>query len=340
MIRKTAPLYMGGGIGTELDLQRFAEVSNPYTDELEEKMLISSFIDKALIDLSYYARDNIANYEKVTEISQENIEYLSSGLSASNCELMFSFCRRLKSIPWNDFNIDTNQCTSMEQMFYQCNALTSLDLSNFDTSQVTNMNYMFGSCYVLTSLDLSSFDTSKVTDMAGMFNSCYDLISLDLSNFNTSQVTDMYGMFYDCNALTSLDLSNFDTSKVTDMNDMFYSCVALTSLDLSNFDTSKVTRMDAMFNNCMALTSLDLSNFDTSQVTDMYGMFNGCKSLQEIICPNGFDLSSCTSIDRMFYDCNSYIGEPLHFKNVPRDLDFSTIGGTEGVHYVIDSYKD
>ena len=37
MIRKVTPSYMGGG--TELnkfDLQKFAEVSNPYNDELEE----------------------------------------------------------------------------------------------------------------------------------------------------------------------------------------------------------------------------------------------------------------------------------------------------------------
>ena len=71
----------------------------------------------------------------------------------------------------------------------------------------------------------------------------------------------------------------------------------------------------------------------------MYGMFQYCESLQEIICPNGFDLSSCSNIRDMFTNCNSY-REPLHFKNVPRALDFSNIGGTKGTHYVIDNYKD
>ena len=56
-------------------------------------------------------------------------------------------------------------------------------------------------------------------------------------------------------------------------------------------------------------------------------------------------MSSCTDVRYMFNDCSSYSGEPLHFKNVPRDLDFSRIGGIEGTHiegthYVIDSYKD
>ena len=160
--------------------------------------------------MSSYARNNIANYQTITTIPQENIEYLSSGLVASNCENMFENCKTLISVPWNEFDIDT--------------------------SQVTDMRYMF--------------------------------------------------------------------------------------------------------QNCFALTSLNLSNFDTSQVTDMRQMFCLCSKLQEIICPNGFDMSSCTSISNMFYSCTSYNGEPLHFKNVPQALDFSMIRGTEGKHYVIDNYKD
>ena len=94
-----------------------------------------------------------------------------------------------------------------------------------------------------------------------------------------------------------------------------------------------------MFTGCIALTSLNLSSLDTSKVTDMGYMFTDCKSLQDIICPDGFDISSCTDVGYMFGGCTSYNGEPLHFKNVPRDLDLSDTSGTEGVHYVIDSYK-
>ena len=255
---------MGGGIGTELnkfDLQRFAEVSNPYEAIINSNIITNGLIQQSLVDLSYYAEKNIANYRTVTTIPQENIEYLSSGLTASNCRYMFYYCKQLTSIPWNEFDIDTSQCTSMRYMFYHCDALTSLDLSNIDTS------------------------------------------------------------------------------KVTDMNGMFYQCEALTSLDLSNFNTSKVTDMYSMFSVCKSLTSLDLSNFNTSQVTKMNNMFRNCGLLQEIICPNGFNLSSCTSIDYMFNNCNLY-REPLHFKNVPRNLDFTNIDGTEGTHYVIDSYLD
>ena len=122
---------------------------------------------------------------------------------------------------------------------------------------------------------------------------------------------------------------------------MFYNCKQLTSIPWNEFniDTSQCKYMNSMFYHCDALTSLDLSSFDTSKVKSMSSIFQYCESLQEIICPNGFDLSSCTFISDIFYHCTSYNGEPLHFKNVPRDLDFSRIGGTEGKHYVIDSYK-
>ena len=139
--------------------------------------------------------------------------------------------------------------TSLENMFYGCLSLTSLDLSNFDTSNVTNMAQMFYDCSSLTSLDLSNFNTSKVTRMYSLFENCRSLTNLNLSNFDTSNVTTMSKMFWYCRKLTSLDLSNFDTSKVENMSYMFSECNKLTSLDLSNFDFTKVTNYAYMFNN-------------------------------------------------------------------------------------------
>ena len=40
----------------------------------------------------------------------------------------------------------------MLQMFYNCNALTSLDLSGWDTSKVTDMRYMFAGCSALKTI--------------------------------------------------------------------------------------------------------------------------------------------------------------------------------------------
>ena len=138
-----------------------------------------------------------------------------------------------------------------------------------------NINYMFYKCNQLLSIDLSNFNTNNVNFMNGMFCNCSSLTSLNLSNFNTNNVNYMNGMFYNCCSLISLNLSNFNTNNVTNMSDMFFLCSSLTSLNLSNFNTNNVTNMSYMFSLCSSLTSLNLSNFNTNNVTDMDSMFSG-----------------------------------------------------------------
>lgn len=56
-------------------------------------------------------------------------------------------------------------------MFNNNSNLINIDLSNFDTSKVTNMQNMFFNCNTLTSIiGVSNFDTSKVTDMYSVFS--------------------------------------------------------------------------------------------------------------------------------------------------------------------------
>ena len=125
----------------------------------------------------------------------------------TSCYGWFSECGYVTSITGMQY-LNTSEVTTMQEMFYGCSSLTSLDLSNFNTGNVTDMAYMFRDCSGLTSLDVSSFDTGNVTKMSDMFSGCSSLTSLDVSNFNTGKVTDMEAMFWDCSSLTSLDLSS------------------------------------------------------------------------------------------------------------------------------------
>lgn len=153
-----------------------------------------------------------------------------------------------------------NKVTSMENMFYNCSNLISLDLfTYFNTSKVTNMRGMFHNCYNLAALDLSSFNTSNVTNMNCMFANCPGLISLDLSSFNTSNVTTMLNMFYDCTGLTTLDISNFDTSNVVDMMGMFINCSNLTTIK-GVIDMKSCECYVDMFYNCPKLKGVKIKN--------------------------------------------------------------------------------
>ena len=151
--------------------------------------------------------------------------------------------------------------------------------------KISNCKYMFYQCNNITEINLSNFDTSQVTDMHGIFSYCLLLSSLDLSNFNTSQVINMNEMFYHCHSLTSLNLSNFNTSQVTSMTDMFSYCSSLTSLNLSNFDTSKVSRMPTLFNSCTNLEYINIYNFNEYELIETTGMFNNVPE-NIVICLN------------------------------------------------------
>lgn len=132
----------------------------------------------------------------------------------TTCQSMFSNCSNLQEIE-NIENLHTENVTTMQDMFYKCSSLKSLDLKYFDTSNVTTMYRMFGLCSKITNINVISFDTSNVTFMPEIFNGCYNLVDLDVSHFNTSKQTNMYFIFGACISLKFLDLSNFDMTNVT-----------------------------------------------------------------------------------------------------------------------------
>ena len=225
-----------------------------------------------------------------------------------DCQGMFAGSLNYYTSQWVSFieridfgeGFNTTNVTYMHRMFYECNSLRSLDLSNFNTENVTTMYSMFDWCSSLISLDISNFNTKNVTGMSAMFLRCSNLTSFDVSNFNTENVTNMSGMFSGCSSLTSLDVYHFNTEKVTDMGTMFIYCNSLTNLDVSNFVTGNVTSMNGMFCGCSSLTSLDLSDFNTENVTDMNNLFRECKNLTTINLDH-FDMSSVISKYYMCY---------------------------------------
>jgi surface protein len=202
--------------------------------------------------------------------------------------------------------------TSTAYWFYNLENLSSITgISNLKTDNVTNMQEMFYCCSSLTSLDVTGFKTDNVTDMQNMFHSCFRLKSLDVSNFKTDNVTDMNTMFTSCAGLKSIDVSGFKTDNVTRMYGMFSNCTGLTSLDVSNFKTDNVTDMSAMFSICRSLTSLDLSNFKTDKVRAMERMFEGSYRLNTIYTGDGWSTANTAKGaggKDMFKDCTSLVG--------------------------------
>lgn len=214
---------------------------------------------------------------------------------------LFYNCSSLISV--NTLNWDTSAVTNMNGTFRGCTSLTSLDVSNFKMGSVTNIALMFYQCGSLTSLDVSNWDVSKTTNMVSAFNSCGKITSLDVSKWNVAKSTDMNSMFFNCSLLTSLDVSQWDTSLVKNMRSMFIGCTSLSSLDVSNFKTGSVTDMATMFRNCSSLTFLDVSKWDVGKVTTFSATFQGCSNL-EALDVSKWDVSSVSIFQNTFNGCS------------------------------------
>ena len=52
--------------------------------------------------------------------------------------------------------------TKIDYMFYGCDSLTNINLSNFNTQNVTDMSFMFSGCNSLTNINLSNFNTQML----------------------------------------------------------------------------------------------------------------------------------------------------------------------------------
>ena len=152
-------------------------------------------------------------------------------------------------------------------------------MSNFNTSEVQEMNQLFYKCTSLKSLDLSHFNTAKVTDMHGMFESCTSLTSLDLGNFSTANVTGRYamsGMFYNCSNLETLDISGFSVAKPVDADLMFGNCPKLKTIYVSSkWNTANITSSIGMFRNCTSLVGGQGTTFDANHVDASYAHIDG-----------------------------------------------------------------
>ena len=120
----------------------------------------------------------------------------------------------------------TNKVTSTAGMFYNCDSVISLNLSDFDTSNVTEMWEMFCYCCSLeTIIGIENWNTGKVNDLTYTFMCCCcGLESLNLSGWDTSNVVLLDETFSDCTYLEELNISNWDLSKADQdwLQNIFY----------------------------------------------------------------------------------------------------------------------
>ena len=165
----------------------------------------SSFIDK-IIDMKIDNHTINPCYEYFFSMPGPHTVHFLINNNIDSFAYMFYRISKMTSIYFSN-ELNSKNIKNMEYMFYFCDSLENIDLSNLSTENVLNMEYMFNHCINLEILNLSSFNTEKVTDMKRMFNNCWNLKSIDVSNFNTKNVKSMEYMFSGCGKISSLHLS-------------------------------------------------------------------------------------------------------------------------------------
>lgn len=201
---------------------------------------------------------------------------------------------------------DFSNVTSWHEAFKGCSSMTTSGLSaNWVSSNATILTEMFQDCIALTTCDVSNWDTSNVQYFVSVFSGDTLVGNIDVSNWDTGSALSFYSCFYKCESFTSLDVSNWNVSSVVDMQGIFRQCVLLTSLDVSNWDVSAVGTSGGggflnMFRRMLALTSLDLGSWNVSNAKSFGYMFYQCGNLTTIGNVDGWDITSSNYFVLMF----------------------------------------
>ena len=90
-------------------------------------------------------------------------------------------------------NLNTSEVTSMDDMFNNCESLTSLDLSNFNTAKVTDMSFMFSECSQLETIYVGNDWTVDNVEMGTyMFSGCTSLKGGQGTTYNENKIDKEY----------------------------------------------------------------------------------------------------------------------------------------------------
>ena len=171
-----------------------------------------------------------ATYDRVTEVVFD--PSFASARPTSTYAWFYGMTNLTNITGMNYLN--TSKVTNMNQMFYYCSSLKSLDICHFNTSEVTDMGYMFMLCNNLQTIYVGNgWNTAKVTQSTNMFSNCTSLKGCKGTTYNDSNPKDKSyahidggssdpGYFRDINTGIATDLHQVTSDKQQVQSDEWY----------------------------------------------------------------------------------------------------------------------
>ena len=147
----------------------------------------NSFIDLTDIDISEL--DDLSNvFARLSKVEVIDI----SGWNTSNVTFMdemFRKCVKLKNIIGIE-NLDVSKLENANSMFYMCENLIELDLTNWNPISLQNSRQMFFNCSNLKIIkNIENWQIPNIKCVRYMFSGCTKL-DVDLSNWDLTHIKD------------------------------------------------------------------------------------------------------------------------------------------------------
>ena len=236
---------------------------------------------------------------KLTDLTGEEGWDLSN---LENAQSMFRACTALEYLDVT--NWDMSKVTTFKGMFCADSQNTGamalkelVGMENWNVQSVQTLEDTFYGCGNLKTVDMSGWNVTNLTTMSHMFADCYKLENVYFTDWETTSLTSLNGTFNNCESMKSVDMSMFDTSKVYYFSQTFEACYSLEKvIGLENWDTSLGDNFSEMFSGCNNLKQLDLSSFDTRNADHLkegdwvfLRFITGCTGLEKITFGPYFD---------------------------------------------------
>ena len=188
------------------------------------KSLNQYIIEKILINKSSkFNKIKVESKDQLQSIIQERYHNNKSFIDLTDIDIselddlagVFAFFNKVEIIDISGW--DTSNVRYMNHMFRYCTKLKNIiGIENLDVSKLEDVNSMFYCCENLAELDLTNWNPISLENMSYMFYLCSNLkIIKNIEKWQLPNIKDVNHMFSDCTKL-DVDLSNWDFTKIKD----------------------------------------------------------------------------------------------------------------------------
>ena len=206
------------------------------------------------------------------EVAGDTAQAASEGAKDFICKGdLINMFRDLSSMNENTLltHMDTSGVKSFMNLFKNCKAISSIDVSHFIWDNCTRSESMFSTCSALTSVNLGkNKNTQNLNSTREMFFKCSRLNSVNISEFDTSNVEIMIQMFQECNAegFKSVELH---IDSVSNMTSIFDSCGNLETVKYIGGGDEKecpLATINDMYKNCNKMKKISINNIKMKNI--------------------------------------------------------------------------